>query len=172
MEATTPRQRAARSSGLFVTPSGSRVPVRELSNIDVPALVEFSDYLSRETERPHVVGYDRNALEDLVAFEPGAMLGIMVGPRLLIRGVASYKRTTKGAADVHFTVDDSVLADGLFLELVYRIADSARDHEITQLHTDADASDHERAALQASGFPVLATSKTGDGVVLDITEPR
>lgn len=172
MEATTPKQRATRSSGPFVTPSGSRVPVRELSNIDVPALVEFSDYLARESAGPHVVGYDRNALEDLVAFEPGAMLGIMVGPRLLIRGVASYQRTAEGAADVHFTVDDSLLADGLFLELVYRIADSAREHDIRHLHTDEVASDHERAALQASGFPVLATSKTGDGVVLDITEAR
>ena len=160
------------SVGPFVTASGRRLPVRTLAFNDVPALIEFSDYLARRSSVSEVTGFDRPALEGMTEarFNERTMIGLSAGPRPLLRAVGSYDHTSGPSTEVRFTVDNSLLTDGVFCEMVYRIAESAREHQITELRAAGSVQPAEREALKASGFPVTTTE---DGhLSVDITDPR
>lgn len=161
-----------RADGPFVTASGRRLPVRTLTFNDVPELIEFSDYLARRSSNSAVAGLDGTALESLTEaeFNERTTIALSAGPRPLIRAVASYKHTTGPSAEVRFTVDDALLATEVFREMVYRIADDARDHQIMELWTAEPAEGAERDALETSGFPVSAAD---DGrLTVNIAEAR
>lgn len=174
METTQVRKAGPRSVGPFVTASGRRLPVRTMSYSDLPGLIEFSDYLARRKDAPEVAGFDRAALERMTEeeFRSHTVIAIMAGPRFLIRGVGEYERTSAGRANVRFTVDDSLLADGAFCEMVYRVADDAREHEVTELRPMGAGERAELAAFEATGFPIVAVGAGSGGFVIDIAEPR
>lgn len=161
-----------RSDGPFVTATGRRLPVRTLSFSDVPGLVEFSDYLARRSSDSAVAGFDGTALESMTEaqFNERTTIALSAGPRPLIRAVASYTRTSGPSAEVRFTIDNSLLADSVFREMVYRIADDARDHQVTELWAAEPVTGTERDALEASGFPI---NTGGDGrLTVNIAEAR
>lgn len=161
-----------RSDGPFVTASGRRLPVRTLTFNDVPGLIEFSDYLARRSSDSAVAGLDGAALESITEaeFNERTTIALSAGPRPLIRAVASYQRATGPSAEVRFTVDNALLADNVFSEMIYRIADDARDHQIIELWTPEPVEGAERDALKASGFPVNAAD---DGrLTVNIAEAR
>ncbi len=175
MEHMDRQHSSPRSAGPFVTTSGRRLPVRTLSFRDVEGLIEFSDHLARRFDAPRVLGFDRSALELMTEseFDARIVIGIMAGPRSLIRGVGSYERTPSAAsADVSFTVDDSLLPDGVFREMVYRVADHAREHQVKELRAAGAGAGAEHEAFEASGFPCTAIGTPGQGMLIDITEPR
>ena len=160
------------SVGPFVTASGRRLSVRKLSFGDVTGLIEFSDYLARRSSDAEVTGFDRSALESMTEarFNERTVIALSAGPRPLIRAVGAYEHMAAPSADVRFTVDDSLLADGVFCEMVYRIAEDAREHQITELRAAGSVQEAEHEAFAASGFPV--TTAEDGRLAIDITEPR
>jgi len=165
--------RNPRSAGPFVTVEGRRLQVHTLAYTDVPRLVEFSDYLARRSDTTGVIGFNRAALEDMTeaTFDGQTMIGVLVGPSSLIRGVGSYAHGHGPRAYAAFTVDEALVPSGAFKDLVYRVADDARDHEVTELELrDVEPAPAEREAFEASGFPL--TTLDGGGIAANITEPR
>lgn len=161
-----------RSAGPFVTVEGRRLQVHTLAYTDVPRLVEFSDYLARRSDAPGVIGFNRAALEDMTeaTFDGQTMIALLVGPSSLIRGVGAYAHGHSPYAEAAFTVDDALVASGAFEDLVYRIADDARDHDVTELRVrSAEAVPAERDAFEATGFPL--STLDGGGIAANITEP-
>lgn len=163
MTATTSTERtpSPRSTGPYVTPSGRRLPVRNLTPSDTPGMLEFWDYLARRADAPRLLGLERADVGGVLADPSTSMLAVMAGPRQLIRAVALCRPQTAVAADVRFSVDDSVVADGVFPELIYRVADDARERGIRELRLVAPVASDALAALTACGFPVSQSQDDG-----------
>jgi hypothetical protein len=175
MQATNPRQAAPRSAGPFVTSSGRRLPVRLLAQPDIPALVEFQDYLARRSQPLQLLGQskvERDRIQALTAdvFKTSPVIGIMCGPRALVRGLGQYTPTSETLAAAQFTIDDSLALDEVERELLYRVADAARGAGIDTLQVVAPPGSRLRAAIAASGFPVKEGPEA-DHFAIAISEP-
>jgi hypothetical protein len=171
------RQAAPRSAGPFVTAFGSRLPVRILSDKDVPALLEFWDYLSRRDRKLALVGQpalDRRGVEEMsgeMSSAAGPILAIMSGPAALIRGICQYGPASNATAEATLTIDESLDRHKVTGEMLFRLADHARAAGYDRFEVAAGDGSVLLDALLESGFPVEKSAGSGRYLVT-ITEPR
>lgn len=177
MESIPVRPEFQRADGPFVTQSGRRLPVRRLTRTDVPALIEFHDFLSRRSKPLQLLGMADDARESLLAlagtdeFEGSTVLAIMAGPTALVRGLGQYRTQATGPADARFTIDESLDRDGTSREMLFRLADHARAAGVTELNVESTDASPMLEAIERSGFPY--TRKPGaTHCTVTITDPR
>ena len=177
MDSTTARPEFQRADGPFVTTNGRRLPIRRLTKTDVPALIEFHDFLSRRSKPLQLLGMADGARESLSAlagtdeFEGSTVLGIMAGPTARVRGLGQYRTHGTGPSDARFTIDESLDRDGTSREMLFRLADHARAAGVTELNVESGDASPMLEAIEQSGFPY--TRKPGaTHCTVTITEPR
>jgi hypothetical protein len=171
MESTDVRAPFTRADGPFVTPGGRRLPVRQLAESDIPALLEFHDYLSRRSKPLQLLGMadgSRESVSGLAGsgeFERSPVLAIMAGPTALVRGIGQYRASEGRAADSRFTIDASLDQDGTSREMLLRLADHARSAGVGELDVEATEDSAMRAGIEGSGFSYTCETGTGHCLV-------
>ncbi len=177
MESATEQTEFVRADGPFVTQGGRRMPVRQLAESDIPALVEFHDYLSRRSKPLQLLGMADGARESVLGlagsgeFESHPVLAIMAGPTALVRGVSQYRAHKGAPADVRFTIDESLDKDGTSREMLLRLADHARLAGVSEFNVEAAEGSAMLDGIEHSGFPY--TRQAGDDhCLVTISEAR
>ena len=174
---TTQRLVAPRSAGPFVTAFGTRLPVRVLGNDDVPALLEFSDYVARHGGKLALVGQpaiDREGVQAMsgeMSSAAGPILAIMNGPAALIRGICQYGPASSTTAEASFTIDQSLDRYNVTREMLFRLADHARANGYERFELAAGDGSVLLDAVLQSGFPVEKVTGS-DRYLVTIEEPR
>lgn len=177
MESTPVRPEFQRADGPFVTPNGRRLPVRRLTNADMPALIEFHDFLSRRSKPLQLFGMADGTAESLSRlsgtdeFECSTVLAIMAGPTALVRGPGQYRTHGTGPADARFTIDESLDRDRTSKEMLLRLADHARAAGVTHLKVEATDGSAMLEGVERSGFPYTRQADDNHCLVT-IVEPR